>query len=395
MKSVAITGMGAVSAIGNSIAETAVSLAEGRSGIGPVTLFDSSPYPSRIAAEVHGLPEVAGAGRGTALLFKAMGEALSTSGLSAPVKADLVLGTTLGGMERGTSYMRGLLSKGGIANPAILDDFLPSCQIKRCAAAFGLRGAGEIVSNACSSGTDAIGLGFERVRRGISDRVIAGGYDPLCEFVFAGFNSLLVTAKSACRPFDRDREGMVIGEGAAVVVLESAESARARGAAILGYVRGFGAAADAFHLTQPSPDGRGIAAATAAALSSAGLGPASIDYINLHGTATQYNDVSEYRGLAAAFGDALRGAAASSTKAMTGHALGGAGALEAVFCALSLSSGVVPPNLNLRNQAPGTEGLSLSTEPGAVRRMRYALSDSVGFGGECGCLVLERGGGDG
>ncbi len=304
LESVAVTGMGAVSAIGCSTAETSVSLAEGKCGIGPVSLFDASPYPSRIAAEASGFPAIPGAGRGTALLFKAVDEALAQAGLSAPIEADLVLGTTLGGMERGTAFMRGFMQAPAKADHSLLDDFLPSCQLKRCAGRFGIRGFGEIVSNACSSGTDSIGMGFERIRRGMSEIVIAGGYDPLCEFVFAGFNSLMVVAKKQCRPFDANREGMVIGEGAAALVLEAEEAARARGARILGYIRGFGAAADAFHLTQPSPDGRGLAGAARAALASAGVTPSAIDYINLHGTATQYNDAAEYNSMSEVFGPA-------------------------------------------------------------------------------------------
>jgi 3-oxoacyl-(acyl-carrier-protein) synthase len=184
---------------------------------------------------------------------------------------------------------------------------------------------------------------------------------------------------------------MVLGEGAGVMVLEDEATARARGADILGFVRGYGAAADAYHLTQPHPQGRGLAHAMDRALISAGLPPESVDYINLHGTATAYNDIAEYRALAAVFGGALGPIPASSTKAMTGHTLGAAGALEAIFCLLAMNDGFVPPNLNLQNPDPEIKDLRLVRNPGERADMTVAVSNSQGFGGECGCLVLERG----
>jgi 3-oxoacyl-[acyl-carrier-protein] synthase II len=390
LKSVAITGLGVVSAIGGSSAETRQALLSGRSGIGPVTIFDPSPYPGRIAAEIPDWETPEELSRGSSLLLAAMEEALAGTGED--LRADLILGTTLGGMERGTAYMERILGGDAPRDAGrLLSDFLPACQLKLAQARFGIQGTCDIVSNACSSGTDAVGLGFERIRAGAAAAAVAGGYDPLCEFVFAGFSSLMVTARGACRPFDRDREGMVLGEGAAVLLLEEEKAAHRRGAKILGLVRGYGAAADAHHLTQPDPAGSGLGRAAAAALESAGVQPGDVGYINLHGTATPYNDIAEYNGLLGVFGTGLASIPASSTKAMTGHTLGAAGAVEAVFCLLAMQEGILPPNLNLENRDSAMEHLRLVTRPGERSGARLSLSNSQGFGGGCGCVLLEKG----
>jgi 3-oxoacyl-[acyl-carrier-protein] synthase II len=387
---VAVTGMGVVSPLGLGLEATLAPLRIGRTGIGPITLFDPSPYPSGIAGEVPWSGNVEGLGRGSSLLLFALDEALALARLSPPLACDLVLGTTLGGMERGTAYMRSQ-HRSRREDLRLLDDFLPACQLKGIRQHRGLKGTAEIISNACSSGTDAIGLAAARIRSGRTSVALAGGYDPFCEFVFSGFGSLLITAKKACRPFDRDREGMVIGEGAAILVLEDEKMARARGAPLLGFVRGQGAAADAFHLTQPSPEGRGLSDAVRAALESGSVDPADIAYINLHGTGTRFNDAAEYQGMASVLGDVLPSIPASSTKGMTGHALGGAGAIEAVFCLLALNHGFLPPNTGLQNRDAAFEGLSLIEKPQRPCRGRFALSNSLGFGGECGCLLLQKG----
>ncbi|MHC4601064.1 MAG: beta-ketoacyl-[acyl-carrier-protein] synthase family protein, partial [Planctomycetota bacterium] len=304
-------------------------------------------------------------------------------------EADLALGTTLGGMEKGTAFMRDVLDRGlSEADPAVLADFLPVSQPVRLAARMRLRGRHVLVNNACSSGTDALGIAFERIRRGEASRVLAGGYDPLCAFVATGFTSLMNVTKSRCRPFDRDRDGLVLGEGASLMVLEAEGEASRRGVPILGYVRGFGSASDAHHMTQPNPDGHAIAVAMASALRSASIEGRKLGYINLHGTGTKINDLSEYRGVVRVFGEAFEDLDVSSTKPLTGHALGGAGALEAAFCLIASRGGFLPPNLGFENLDPEMPGLKVVRRP-TDKVFRFSMSNSLGFGGEASSIVLE------
>jgi 3-oxoacyl-[acyl-carrier-protein] synthase II len=340
--------------------------------------------------QVHGLSLEEGLSRGSALLLEAAGEALESAGLAPGFEADLVLGTTLGGMERGTVFMRDVLDRGlESADPAVLRDFLPSCQPAVLARRLGVRGRTVLLNDACSSGTDALGVAFERIRSGRADRILAGGYDPLCEFVVSGFASLMNVSRTRCRPFDRGRDGLALGEGASLFVLEGADVAARRGANPIGFLRGFGSASDAHHMTQPNPDGTAIASAMAEALRSAGIGPEAVGYVNLHGTGTKTNDLSEYRGVRTVFGKRLPDLPCSSTKSLMGHALGAAGAVEASLCLMAMAEGFLPPNAGLETLDPEMEGLNIVREP-TDAEFSLAMSSSLGFGGGASCVILER-----
>jgi 3-oxoacyl-[acyl-carrier-protein] synthase II len=242
-----------------------------------------------------------------------------------------------------------------------------------------------VIANACASGTNAIGHAFEGIRSGRYDRILAGGYDALSELVFVGFDSLQAATSEKCRPFDGERSGMVLGEGAALVALENFEMAQARGAEILAEISGYGISTDNHHLTQPHPSGIGPRQAMERALRSAGLAPGMIGYVNAHGTATPFNDAAEGKAMAELFGRIP----VSSTKGMMGHSLGAAGAIEAVFTILALREGFLPPNINFR---AGDAGLDLDIVANQARPARpaAALSNSFGFGGTNASIVIQR-----
>jgi 3-oxoacyl-[acyl-carrier-protein] synthase II len=381
--------MGVVSSLGRNVDETASALREGRSGIRAASAFPPPDGEAFHAGVIPELPGLRGLSRGSALLARAAREAADQARLAPGFEADLILGTTLGGMEKGTAYMREVLHRSlSEANPALLADFLPASQPVRLALRLGLRGRHLVVNNACSSGTDALGIAFERIGRGEAHRILAGGYDPLCSFVATGFTSLMNVTKTRCRPFDRDRDGLVLGEGAALLVLEAEGEAARRGAPILGYVRGFGSASDAHHMTQPNPDGHAIGVAMAQALHSADLEAKDVGYVNLHGTGTGVNDLSEYRGLVRVFGEAFESLDVSSTKPLTGHTLGGAGALEAALCLIASRGGFLPPNLGFENPDPEMPGLKVVRRP-TDKTFPFSMSNSLGFGGEASAVVLE------
>jgi 3-oxoacyl-[acyl-carrier-protein] synthase II len=244
----------------------------------------------------------------------------------------------------------------------------------------------QVIANACASGTNAIGHAFECIRSGRHERLLTGGYDAISELVFVGFDSLQASTPGKCRPFDRERNGMVLGEGAAILALEELESARRRGAHVLAEIRGYGISTDNYHLTQPNPSGVGPRAAMEMALRSADLAPEAIDYINAHGTATLFNDAAEGKAIAEMFG---RKTAVSSTKAMMGHSLGAAGAIEAIFCLLALQNDFYPPNLNFT--APD-EGIHLNIVANESRSapVHAVLSNSFGFGGTNASIVMTK-----
>jgi 3-oxoacyl-[acyl-carrier-protein] synthase II len=250
--------------------------------------------------------------------------------------------------------------------------------------AFGIRAPCQIIANACASGTNAIGHAFNCIRSGRYQRVLTGGYDAISELVFVGFDSLQAATPECCRPFDRERSGLVLGEGAAILALENFESATKRGALILAEVIGYGISTDNFHLTQPDPSGVGPLQAMEGALESAGIGASEIDYINAHGTATPFNDASEGKAIAKLF----NGVPVSSTKGMMGHSLGAAGAIEAVISLIALQHQLLPPNIHFRE---GDAGLDLNIVANQSRSaaVRTVLSNSFGFGGTNASVILR------
>ncbi|HKC23270.1 MAG TPA: beta-ketoacyl-[acyl-carrier-protein] synthase family protein [Thermoanaerobaculia bacterium] len=382
-----VTGLGATTALGRGVSAFWDGLLSGRSGFRPVTLFPVSRYVARNAAAIAEVPEdPEGELVLRAHLFAraAAEEALEDSGLFFGGERDaLVLGTTLAGNEAWTDRLAGA-SRGG----APLSGAAPASVTRLLARRWGVRGPALTVSVACASGTAAVGIGAELIRRGEADRVLAGGADALSEFVFSGFDALRALSPTAARPFDRRRDGLGLGEGAGFVVLEEESAARARGARVLARVAGYASAGDGHHMTRPSPGGEGIVRATRAALCQAHVLPEDVGFVNAHGTATTFNDRMEANAFAALFGPRAGQIPVDSIKGAIGHTLGAAGALEAVTLALVLARGVIPPTCGFKEADPDCP-LDVVTSPRPFDG-RVAISTSSAFAGTNACLVMER-----
>jgi len=402
---VAITGMGIVTPHGVGKAVNWEKTIAGESGIRPITLFDVTDYKTKRAGELADLPvpcwrrlRTSRLDRASNLLSHALSEALEESGVldvarssSPPIVA---LGTTLGGMTSGERYHKRYIRKGpSLARASDLADHLAHCQPLHLMEEFSIPGTPRVFSNACASGANAVGYGFRAVRARRADVALCGGYDPLCEFVFAGFHSLQALTPELCRPFDQHRSGLAIGEGAGIFVLEGWEQAEGRGARILGEIIGYGESNDAYHMTRPDPDGRVAALAVRRALEDAGLGPEAVDYVNAHGTGTPFNDASETAALIGALGPRATQVPVSSTKSMIGHLLGGAGAVEGILTVMALKEKWLPPNVNYETPDPDC-GLSIVQKAERSDRMAVALSNSFGFGGANATLAFRAVGAD-
>ena len=346
------------------------------------------------------LPELAGVtekellrlSRASRLVLPAAGEALAHAGLLDEAgrcrspRMELSLATTACGMEKGEEFLRAVWSGKTAGNTARVARYQAHQQVSELFGRFAFSGPSTIVANACASGANAIGHAADLIRCGMADRVLAGGYDALCELVFTGFDSLQSLSPDLCRPFDRGRNGLMLGEGAAFLVLEREECARERGARIHGVVAGYGHTTDRGHLTQPEQEGVPLERAMRDALAQAGVGAGEIGYVNAHGTGTPFNDGAE----AKAFDRVFRGGATllSSTKAAIGHTLGAAGAVEAVFGLQALATGAVPPQLNLRDPEPLVADALAGT--GARHGADAVMSVNLGFGGSNAALVFSR-----
>jgi 3-oxoacyl-[acyl-carrier-protein] synthase II len=391
-----ITGAGTINALGTGTAAFADGLMAGRCAIGTLSLFDPTGYRSRCAAQVDRISPPANlprsllrrASRSDLLALIAASEALAQAGRTGGQRLGVVVGATTGGMLLAEHYLQQLAAG---ALPAPLHA-LPAAPVSATAAvlahAFGCGGPRLTVSTACSSGANALGIAADWIRSGGVDAVLCGGTDSLCRMTFSGFNALQSLDVVPCRPFDRRRAGLTLGEGAAMFVMESDKTAAARGAPVLAELLGYGVSADAHHITQPRPDGAGALAAMQRALASSGVDPSEIDYVNAHGTATPLNDAIETRALKALLGDRAHQVPVSSTKSMIGHCLGAAGALEALACVIALREQRVPPTIHLEEPDPECD---LDYVPGQSRahRMRTVLSNSYGFGGNNTSLVLR------
>jgi 3-oxoacyl-[acyl-carrier-protein] synthase II len=320
------------------------------------------------------------------MMILALGEALAQAPGFQPELS--VVGTTSGGMSFGEEYYRGLKGKRVSQHraPSLIANYTPQKPVMDAQEAFGLSTPCQVIANACASGTNAIGHAFACIRSGRYKRVLAGGYDAFSELVFVGFDSLQASTPERCRPFDRERTGLVIGEGAAILLLEEFDSARARGTKILAEVIGYGISTDNHHLTQPNPSGIGPRQAMEDALQSAGLTAGEIDYINAHGTATPFNDAAEGKAIAELFD----GVPVSSTKGMMGHSLGAAGAIEAVVSILALQNQFLPPNINFRNGDAETN-LNIVANHSQPGNLRAVLSNSFGFGGTNASVIIRAG----
>ncbi|HEX4743852.1 MAG TPA: beta-ketoacyl-ACP synthase II [Candidatus Limnocylindria bacterium] len=404
---VVVTGMGAITPVGNDVASTWDSLTHGRGGIGRITRFDPAPYESKIAGEVKDFEatkymdrkDARRTDRFTQLAVGAASQALDDSGLDvtkAPDRAGTAIATGVGGLETLIDQVIVMETRG----PSRLSPFLVPMLMANAGAAqvsmqFGLQGPSVAHVSACASSAHAIGESGEMIRRGQADVMIAGGSEaavlPLAIGAFSTMHAMSRRnddPEHASRPFDKERDGFVLSEGAAVVILEEREHAIARGARIYGELVGYGATADAYHITSPSPEGEGNGRAMKMALDQAGMRPADIDYINAHGTSTQPNDREETAAIKAVFGDHAYKLLVSSTKSMTGHLLGAAGAIEAIACLLALRDGCIPPTINYEHPDPA---LDLDYVPNTARakRITSALSNSMGFGGHNASLIFR------
>lgn len=363
--------MGVVTALGIGLEETWSRAVAGGSGVRAVEVFDARRYPARQAATVPGTWPV---DRGRAFLELAAGELLRRGAL--PPDCALVLGSTLGGMDLGTRFVRSGLSKAVDG----LEFYLAHEQARWLGARLGIRGPVRVVCDACASGASSMALARGLIRAGRCRAAIAGGYDPFCEFVHAGFCALGVVTRTSCRPFDPRRDGMVLGEGAGLALIETEP---VEGAVELA---GAGLTADAFHLTRPEPSGEMASEAIRLALEEAGEPPSAVGYVNAHGTGTVANDRMEASAIRRVLGD---GVPVGSSKPAIGHTLGGAGAIEAILTAEMLRRGVLLPTVGHESLDPLCEGIDVITRPRETR-VRVAVSTSFGFGGQNAALVLRK-----
>lgn len=406
---VVVTGVGAVTPVGNSIPEMWEALIAGRSGIDRIRQFDPTGLETRIAAEVKdfdpqvhfGVKDARRLDRVSQFSTVAARQAVSDAGLDGSrldgERAAVVLGTGIGGTWTIYNEIRRYMERGPRSvSPFFIPMGIPNTSAAHIAMEFGIQGLNLSLSSACATGTNAIGEGAELIRRGEADLVLAGGTEAgINPVVLAGFGNMKVLSTrneepaSACRPFDATRDGFVMGEGAGVLVLERYDRARARGARLYGEIIGYGSSVDATHWAAPLEGGQGIARAMALALQRAGISPQEVDYVNAHGTGTRLNDKTETEGLKSVFGRHAYRLAISSTKSMTGHMMGAAGAVEAIVCLMALSRRCIPPTINY--QVPDPE-CDLDYVPNQARRLplEVAMSNSLGIGGYNAVLIFRR-----
>ncbi len=406
---VVITGMGAITPLGESVDEYWDNLVNGCSGIGPMTLCDSSQYPSKISAEVSGFDpgtyidrkEHRRMARFSQMSVAAAGLAIEDARLNLPAREcdriGVVMGNGNGGFPTTEDNARILVRRGGMKmSPFFIPMILPNMAAANVSRTYGLKGYTSTVITACAAGTQGIGEAAVAIRRGAADVVLGGGCEAgISQLGLGGFNVIKALSRQneepekASRPFDMKRDGFVPGEGAAVLVLESLEHAMNRGADILAEVIGYGVSSDAFHAVQPDEDGSGAARAIQWALEDANLKPSEISYINAHGTSTPKNDLVETLAIKKAFGEDAYNVPISSTKSMIGHVLGGAGAIEAVACVKSIEQSIIHPTINYEHPDPDCD---LDYVPNKARQADVAtvLSNSFGFGGQNACVVFSR-----
>ena len=406
---VVVTGMGTISPLGNDLPTTWAAIIAGRSGVGPITRFDTTDFKTTIAAEVKGFDPKAHfppkeARRMDLFVQYALvagREAIRDSGLSfdgaLQERTAVIIGSGIGGMNTLVEQLLVLKERGpNRVSPFFVPMVLPDTAAGTLAIEFGLKGPNMAVTSACASGANAIGEAYEMIRRGVVDVAVCGGTEAaILELAVAGFSVMRALSERnaeperASRPFDRQRDGFVIGEGAAVLVLETLDHALRREASIYAELVGYGSTDDAFHITAPDENGTGAAACMRQALASARLAPEQISYINAHGTSTPLNDITETRAIKAVFGPQAYRIPVSSTKSMTGHLLGAAGALEAVLSVKALQTNIVPPTINLDEPDPDCD---LDYVPHQAREMPLSavMSNSFGFGGHNACLIFKK-----
>ncbi len=406
---VVITGVGAITPLGLSVREFWDACVQGKSGVGPLTAVDATNYPVKIAAEVRGFDpsayiehkEARRMARFTQLAIAAMQEAVADAGLDMakedPARVGVLLGNGNGGYPNTDEAVRTIMTKGGNRiDPFYMVKMLPNMAAANIAMRLQAKGYNSTVTTACAASTQAMGEALEVIRRGKADVMITGGTESgLCELGLAAFSIMKALStrndepEKASRPFDKERDGFVSGEGAAILVIEELEHAKRRGAQILAEFAGYAATSDAYHVVAPCADGEGAARCMIFALEDAGVRPEEVDYINAHGTSTPLNDLSETIAIKRAFGEYAYRIPISSTKSMVGHTLGASGAIESLACIKTIQTGIIHPTINQEVPDPDCD---LDYVPNVARKadVRVVLKNSFGFGGQNACLVFKR-----
>lgn len=406
---VVVTGLGGVTPVGTNVTDIWTNLLAGKTGIGPITQFDTSDLTTTFggevkdfdAAAIFGAKEARRMDRFTQFALTAGRQAVEDAGLPQAAldktRAGVVIGSAMGGVatlleQEKIRETKGVRRISPFAIPMILPD-TPAAQL---AIEYGYMGPSMSITAACATGTNAVGEAFEMIARDSADVIVAGGTDSLLlPVIFGGFcvmkafSSRNDDPQRACRPFDRDRDGFVASEGAAILVLEELEHARARGAHIYAEFIGYGTSVDANNMASPLPDGYGASLAISAAIRRAGIAPTAIDYLNAHGTSTQLNDPAETKAVKRALGDHAYQIAISSTKSMTGHLLAGAGALEALVCAKTIQTGKIAPTINYQTPDPECD-LDYTPNVARDREVNIAMSNSFGFGGHNATIIMKK-----
>ncbi|MGD6775937.1 MULTISPECIES: beta-ketoacyl-ACP synthase II [Bacillaceae] len=407
-KRVVVTGLGAVTPIGLNVNEAWENAIKGVSGVGPLTRVDSEKFPAKVAAEITNFnaedfmdkKEARRMDRFTQYAIAASFMAVKDANLDitdeiAP-RVGVWVGSGIGGMETFEQQYKTFLEKGARrVSPFFVPMMIPDMATGQISIALGAKGVNSCTVTACATGTNSIGDAFKVIQRGDADVMISGGTEaPLTEMSFAGFSSAKALSmnpdpKTASRPFDANRDGFVMGEGAGIVVLEELEHALARGARIYAEIVGYGATGDAHHITAPAPGGEGGVRAMRMAIKDAGLQPGDIDYINAHGTSTEYNDKFETLAIKEVLGAHASDVAISSTKSMTGHLLGAAGGVEAIFTIKAIENAVIPPTINLDTPDPECD-LDYVPNEARHKEVKAAMSNSLGFGGHNATIVFKK-----
>jgi 3-oxoacyl-[acyl-carrier-protein] synthase II len=409
---VVITGLGLVTPVGNDVDSTWAALLAGTSGAAPITQFEATEdFSVRFACEVKGFDpeqhmdrkEVRRTDRFAQLALAVAGQAIRDAGLgddlapADPERVGVLVGSGIGGIATFEEQTRIMINRGpGRVSPFFVPMFIPDMAAGLISMRYGAKGPNYATVSACSSSAHALGNSYRHIRAGEADVMITGGTEAtVTPLTIAGFSNMKALStrndspETASRPFDAERDGFVLGEGAGAVVMESLEHALERGATILGEIVGFGQSADAYHMTAPAPEGAGAQLAMRAALREAGLAPGDVDYINAHGTSTPANDMNETLAIKAVFGDAAHRMVVGSTKSMTGHLLGAAGAVEGIITVLVGRTGKIPPTINFSTPDPACD-LDYAHNEQRDREVRVALTNSFGFGGHNVCLAFRR-----
>ena len=413
LKRVVVTGLGAVTPVGNTPEETWNNMVNGVSGAAPITLFDASKFKTHFACEVKGLnvndyidrKEARKMDRYTQLAFISAIQAVNDSGMDLDAtdkdRVGVIFGVGIGGIktfEDEVGYYGAHKEDGPKFNPFFIPKMIADIAAGQISIHFGFHGPNYATTSACASSTNALADAFNQLRLGKADVILAGGAEAaICACGVGGFNAMHALStrnddpEHASRPFSASRDGFIMGEGAGCLILEELEHAKARGAKIYAEMVGEGESADAYHITASHPEGLGAKLVMERALQDAGLKPEDIDYINVHGTSTPVGDVSEAKAIKQVFGDAAYKLNISSTKSMTGHLLGAAGAVEALACIFAMTHGVVPPTINCENLDPGIDPkLNLTLNKAQKRDVKCALSNTFGFGGHNSTIIFRK-----